>query len=796
MALDVMIVARLRPATPEVAAVRWSVDTRVGFPVDGFDLVRRHAGLVTPLVVNMRLPGATGGPAGDLISQKQLKADLAARTTAHGMPLPDSGAVFAMLPMLLFALEQPDGNELQAKLTAVAAIFLNSHERDPELARRFWSRRPTPNMPQIEAMRNSTIADDASLYDSVISHYRMQAVGRLLFLAMDFGTAKLLGLGIDDLLPGPVQPGQLSYDLVARFNSGPRQAQGYATDSDPNRPPAPGRPTCTAGRTVVGYPAFEPFYGCRLPKWRATAPPVPGRLFSDLVSLTEKGPRRYDSPLAELHWAAPSEREGEGDVAPLVPRAAVFWRVERSAFGPALALSDLQPVVSGATPFSLCHDGQAVARTTDSQFRDDVDIPWGEAPMEGWYAYRVSGIDVFGVIGPPSPPGIIRLRDTFAPSPPAIALDREKIEIGAIGSVSETINLGWTAENEFKAPDADKFRIFQDWTPIVSTPLEVVECKEIAAPHVDLNILEVDVVLADDRGKPLTPAKVDALAGATLRALNADFLILAAAPDPSSVRVRRSAGRAPTLGGACAVSAGSSKSGKMNPVMRSKVSSGNVVIDSVIPFELHILDSHTGLGVAPAKGELYLHLLLHSFAVSPTADGARLAISSPDPNVDRRGAELFAAFQKLPAAQAIAFLGNSPALFLPPHDISLTLAPPQADFIAGAVRLSVTAADSAAYQTGPHGVGNEGSSNTILLPVRVTTKPALPGFRPEELWAHDAASFDPRAKATMRWPTILLATSYQIERALEPALGQAPSLSDDQLLVMRRRSLRITPSSV
>lgn len=773
--------ARVRPDDVDTVAVRWTVENRAGLPVNGFSIVREIGGNQVQIAADLRLPGAVPvAAAGWTIDPGQLEQEWKARATAFGAPPPDFDQALALIPLLQFALPEPDEAGLQASLGDIAVLFFNEHERAPAMVARHWSRRAVVDIATIAAMRGSAVSADAHLYADVVRLYRRSALSRLLFYAMNFGTAKFLGLGLDDQ-PGADADALPEYLASATYRGTLETRRVKVRAADPHWPPAPNALTATSGRTAIGYPAFAPFFIGGT--WRPTAPAGASSGLVDLAALAPQGPRDYPSACAQLTWTVAPPAQDDRDGQSLVSPSPVFWTIERSDFGAASAVLDQVPV-GGGSRFRTCHNGERIP-SKERSFNDDEAIPWGEPPMEGWYSYRVQGIDIFGIAGDYSPTADVRLRDIFAPDSPAPMVEAERFELPPAAGLPVTVGLDWTADNELTAPDAAVFHLVQHWTPELCVPVRVKSCHDILEADGTvgpINLLETDVVLTDPGRQPLADGVIAGFAGMTLHAVEGDFRIRERGAQSSSIRVERSAGAAPPVGTAGIVGTGPTVPTAVQEVPRAKAIAGMLVVDGMQPLAVRLVDpvSRADLGAPP--GRLYSHLLKHRFGVEPSADGTQLLVTDPAIEGDETGAALLRDLLTIAEANAIAFLSGSPALVLPRHDVAVSLAPPQADFIEGSVRLAVSAADAVPYQRGPYGIGNEGKPITLVRVARVLRPPVLPAYFPRRLWAHDAARFDHGARVTISWPAFEVAKTYQLERAFETALGLARSADDAALL--------------
>lgn len=778
------IVARRRPPTAVIrhgVGVRWSFAGTRRFPEAGFTLTRSIAGVSATVLTDFRLPGAVQGPGGWVIDRAALANDLATRSlVANGPAMPTPRDATDLLPVLSFALPNADPAIIEATLEDAARRMGESHLTDAALKLHFWKGLRPPDYATLRAMRFGT-SDEVATYEAVVSHYVMQATEFLLLRAVDFGMARFLGLGLEDIMPAGSAP-PILYTVEARWQWTKPESMTTSVSDTKDRPLPPVNVQARQGATRIGYPPFAPFFGAAA-VWSPVLPAAVGQPLRDLLDLAKPGIRTYRAPTARLTWDTQSEPLN-GDQTPLLSLDAYFWRIERHGFGPASAMDDAQPAVDVTTVFQTCHDGDYVLRTSLAAFEDDVDLPWGDEPLEGWFAYRIRGIDLLGMMGPPSVPAFVRLRDVDAPPPPLPGTDVERVLLPAAGTFVLPLSLRWDAVNEFQAPDAVEFRIYQDWTPVAFLPLDVVEILPLRnstdAAERALDAVQVDIRVLDGDGVVIPHATRAKLVQGTLVTADAEFLVVGADSGRSLLRVRKSAGRSPAMRSATVRYSGiSGRASRIVHVSRAPAVTGVARTLGGNPLELEVLDPVSGASLGPAAGMMRLQLLGHSFDCAPSSNPLHFTVTAPDG--DRWAANLLAALQNLAPADLAAFLDGSPVVFLPPQSAAVPLDPPL-DYPGGALRISVTTADDAIYVSSAGGKGNEGASEELLLPAIAALRPVpVAGWVPR-LWARDAAEFVDVAEATFHWEGMKGAVRYDVERALEHGLGVSPSGSDDVLI--------------
>lgn len=793
MSADLNMVARKRPTAFEgrrVVAIRWELDATLPLPAKGFTLSRDIAGTTVSIFKSRMLPGARQAASGSWsIDPAALQNDrIARRTPFDGSPavpdLPDELTTATLIALLTFMLPEGSDDACALQFKEVAASFANSHESDIELTLKYWNYGPAPSLPDLIAMRTSADPAEVDLYEAVRSHYSEVSLLLMSEFARDFGVAKLLGWGFDDVLPDLLDPALPEanpiYTLIGEDAVDWRaRATTRGLEEEYARPP--NKVDVKAGATVIGYPAFGPFYD-RSSKWKPQAPsalpPYP-----DLVEAARLGPRLYPAGLACLSWPRAPER-GDGARRALHFEA-VWWTVERHIFDRATAVDSVPPNTGASTFFRPCPGAESIIDEPLNSWADDVSLAWGKLPFEGWHAYRVRGIDIFGLTGCPSPPAYIRFRDEIAPPPFALRVSEASVTIGATSPSTLAVALLWRNGEEFMAPDAHEFRFYQRWIRLLTLTVEILGA--IPVPG-DLDTVQVDVRLQDVHGQDLSPATLEACVRGTLMTEDGEYTLLeVTAAATSTVRAHLALGRAPKPGyGALrypdgAIETGANDPGGRQRLQRERALTGTVRVVSLAPFEIHLSDPTTHIQISPTVGRVYLHLLGASFDATPGSTAGAFALA--DPGVDENAAAaLVAALRQLPDGDAHVFLDGSPALFLPAHQTSILLLPPP-DFVTGMLEIEVTAADAVPYQGSAPLIGNEGDPVKIRLNVNNSDPPGTVAVaKPKLIWARGAAEFVESAEADLSWPAATGAFRYEVERVIETALG-LPVDADDAALV-------------
>ncbi|NEI59451.1 hypothetical protein GR200_30955 [Rhizobium leguminosarum] len=776
MSNDLQVLARFREPVggdPPVVAVRWAFHAERDFPEHGFTLTRTSMGNAEIVAQDLRLPGAIQTTGGTWqIDLQELEADRLKRSaTPYGPTLPGKLGAASLSPALAFALANPDPQFLSSQLEAVAKMLGESHLGDLELDSEHWHGNPVPDYPKLRAMANGT-PDEQDIYEAVVRHYQRRTKAYLAYVATHFGMAKFLGLGIEDVPPDGMG-GTLDYLVTANWPSA-ESSSTRAVDPDSGWPAKPIRLRINQADTAVGYPPYGRFYGS-LAKWKPARPPsdVGGTspddetLFSHLVNNAMRGPRVYPAPLAHIEWDA---QEPEGNVdepAPLLTREAHAWRIERQVLGKHTAVEEFAPAIDPSMAFEVCHDGEMVLRTKDLFFEDDVDLPYGESPLEGWNWYCVAGIDLFGIAGPMSDPAPVRLLDKYAPPPPIVRIEAERVEFPAGNPGSVMVGLEWDGLREYMAPDTAQFRLRQTWIAVRFFALAVTSVIPITGSQAALNSVQVDISLADGQGAAIDQSLLKRFVGGTLLTADGEFAVLGI-QGADTIRVRRSAGRAPAVGDGSLRYADAAIESPSQFFQRRPPRVGAVRVATVSPLVVELLDENDN-PIVPGVGRIHFHLLNESFAVEPEGSRRGFAVRPPGPT-EVLATAVFIALMSLPAGEMEAFLAGSPGLFLPGQVEGAALYPPDG-FVTGTLQISTHAVD---------GHGNESEKAEAIVVASAHAEPTGPEWV-ERLWAKDSAEYVDQASVSLAWPAMANAVRYDLERALEAALGCTPLSSDDQL---------------
>lgn len=767
------IIARYR--TPERVAVRWGF-AKEHWPRGGFTVTRELDGQKSVIAGVGQLPGAVNLQLGGWdINQQQLKADWATRCAENsGLPFPSQDEALALRPALVFALPDVDRGALDRELGGMAEIAGQSHAGDEGLDLKHWRGTP-PDLDDLLAMLNGS-PDQRQVYRDVIMYYQRHAAILLLALATEFGVARFLGLGLEDSLP-QLPANSLRYWVAAENES----QVCKAAPIDEASPPPPVDLTLTpATPEFVLYPAFGRFF--KGAAWQPTIGSNSNPLLVERTRVAQTPVRSVATPTALIKWVGPVEQAPNGeDRIPLLSSLAVSWMIERQSSSSGHAQGDIQSA-PGLANFVSCHADERIIDQGDNKFLDSPEIPLGDPPYVGWHSYRVRGRDLLGFDGPWSEVAKIEMRDLAAPPPPLIRFDAEVVNFNASGD-STLVHLGWGAEQELVAPDASLFLIRQSWQcdtyrPLVIAPFVARPDDPPPLPD-DLNIVQAQIRVTDD-GREIPKSELEQLTGGTLVQGGAAFAILAA-PGASTLIVRRSAGRAPLPGDAQArIGTSTPVRSAVTPVLRKPAVATHVTVKATQPLTVCLYSRTVTPGtndvvdtlIRPGNGMVYLHLPGLSFRAEPSQNDTAFSLTLPD-GAGPASKEMLDAMTQLDFNTLTNWLEKSPALWLPAHSTALALDPPEG-FASGRVQLEVSSVDC---------YGNEGERRQVSAPVRLIAAP-VPAPVPwvPRIWAHDAAEYAETARARISWPGMAGAMRYEVERALESALGLTPQSADETLL--------------
>lgn len=759
---DLDVIACLRAGGPPGAdvrtfGVRWGSRPELGFPPSGYALVRREGwpdGEIREDLGVRFLPETTDWAA--------FAADAEARRPASGIYFPaiTEEELGYLLPLVRLADPRTPEAERDALAEEAAAYFGGSHASDAELAWKHWGYGPVPPLDDLLA--------GAETGPDVVAHYRDACTEFLLVLAVRFEFAVLFGLARDDETMVPV----VGYEVTAEWPAGRATAgTGKSMPPSPCAPPPPAWLRAERAPGSVPHPAFTAW-----PGWMPPAelmPAGPDGVPLPAETLVPRAPAAFTA----LEWAAPPAEDR------LLPRGAVLYRVERYAYGAATAGQVPAPPLPPGAVFRPLVDGEDVLRPeSPPHYLDFPGMPW--PPLEGHYAYQVSGVDLLGAVSAPPTRTTVRHHDTIAPPAPGARVLGERIlsPDPATGTVTASVAIGWDATHDFSGPGAAEFRVAAAWTPLV--PLRVAV----------LSVADVDLLHADVTVDALAAA-TDALAGAALSLPRIEFRIVSNGTGAGAViRVWKNRGRLPAAGESGLVHAAGTSTPltRVAKVARTPAVAATGLAASLGPQRLRLqLVAATAAPLPPAGPvRAYLHLLRATFDAEVNAAG-RLLVGIPAAGSAEEAA--WARWTALPDPET-ALIG-APVLLYPPHELEVTASLPPG-FGSGVLRLVVTASDGVAYVDSPvlpvadpslaPARGNESAGTELVFSVRSLAPPArpvvpawIPGTRS---WASSAAVYAESAAYTLAWTDAADAARYEVWRALEGALsGVTPGSGDEEV---------------
>jgi len=808
MTLKGSVFARLRPERLPadgsfIVAVRWAINPGYGLGVDCYSLWRSidRAPPVQvypqPLATPIGAPGAirAAKPGDWIIDLAALRhhAEVRASTPAGLSQLPafrPGAAVDELDPILLFALNRPAFDALDARLADLIERLGPSHLANDDLATRFWPRRAPPDFAELQQWRISALSSERAKYQAVRRHYRRVARERLEVLSLDFGFARFLGLGVDDILPaGTLQMAAVEYSLCFGAATPPLDKFSVRLYERLLPPPKDVAATPTPGQ--VGHRMFADF----LSKASAWTPPSPCGLDDELADAVRRSAlgKRSASKIAAITW-----NPLIGDDAPGRPPQAlsvddpVFWKVERYAF-PNSAGNNDQPDPTGA-PFTTCRPDElfAIARKKGVPlnppiFLDDPAPIYGEPPMIGWFAYRVTGIDLFGIAGRASEPkasdggwspAIVLLRDDEAPEPPRVEAATLRIDYPeGDGSIDVEANIAWEQGPEFLSPDAKNFHIKARWRHLQTTTVEIVKSDRLAGA---LGNLQANIACCAPGGAQVIPyANLRQHAGSRLTTPSNSFWILPDDPGADySLRVRRSQGESPPLGAAfMSLLLPDMAREDSQTIARKPSVPVRILLTSLEPLRLSLTATMTGDIVRDDEALVYVHVL----GLSLRAELVGGVATVDEDTLSDTAKTLIAQLRALSPLSAQALLAGSPGLILPAHRIAWRLTLP-VDFSSGRIDLSATTSDDAFYRNGPNGPGNESEpGRPAQIFVVCAKKPGKPA-KVRKIWAKGSALYQPYARAEIRWDKVQGAKRYDVDYALETRLLLPLNCSDEELI--------------
>ena len=696
---------------------------------------------------------------------------------------PDSGPWFPdirkenlvfLLPLLQLVDPRVSNLSVERRVLDVAKALGDPHEADPELAIRFWRNGAPPPLEKL-------LADPAKLND-LVRFYASVAMNFLLGLSLRFEFAVLLGLATDDLVR---QIGVVDYKVQAYWNE--NEIIGIA-ESDPgrtNKTCDPGEPSGFVAETHPGfvrYPHIASFDPVNKDDWR-----FPAEMRPEGYEGADEG-RVLFSPncpasFSKLNWEAPVS------TAKLLDYNAVLYKIQRFEHADSAAMSD-EPELPANPNFHEIECGELYQHPDGDT--GILDRPGMDRPLEGWYRYRLWGVDLLGVQSKVPAEAALLHRDELAPPPPTIRLRSEQTleVVPGQNQVKVDLDLTWEASHDFNGPDAVEFRAAATWIGRVGVPVHLTSVNETSRPgRVKVKVKNL-------------PDPKDRYEGTQLTTPDGTYMIAAATPGtPGQLEVRRARGRVPATGQDGVVVTAASPTATTRVARMRRLPAEPARVEEI---EIECLgDSCSGIvlrfvAVKPPLsgnqiGHVYLHLLRASFSAKPTDNGA-WALDMPTEADDPRN-DTLATWLGLPdPAKALA---QSPAILFPAHSMSLEVPVPD-DFVAGLLRIDVTAADNKTYIASPtltafssdlgNLTGNESEPAQAIISVRALRPPPLTNVEHHSnriIWAKGASIYVEHASYRLDWPALGGAFNYEVWRALEgsvlPPAAQPGDLSDDDL---------------
>ncbi|MBB3472779.1 hypothetical protein [Sphingomonas sp. BK345] len=818
MSFQASLFGRLRPERQPVSdrfvvALRWAVTPGFGLGTECYSVWRTidHgiAEQIYPLA-GMPLVGAPGakrdGQQGWIIDAEALRNAAQERSSTpvglNMLPRFAPGTLVEdMSALLLYALNDPCFAELDKQLETIIERLGGSHRSDTKLARRFWPGAPPPTRADLLDWKASGERANVARYRAVRRFYRRDARKRIEAMTLDYGFAAFAGLGVDNLLPaGTPQAAEINYSL--RFGAAQIEIASRRVDLYERSLAPPRNVTASPTKGLVGHKMFKGHLG-RGGRW--SPPDAEPLAAAGLVELADRVRgsalgKRAHSNTAVISWT-PAPSDGDR-VAPTGPRPRamtlddpVFWRVERYCFPDSADLPPPSQVPPGAD-YEICMPDErfGINRLADGSIArgelvDDQSRDYGKPAMIGWFAYRVRGIDLFGIAGHPSdpdaPPGgvspaITLLLDDVAPDPPRIqGIDRIDYQTGD-RSVTVDCDIDWGHDLEFAAPDTVDFALFARWRRLSTSAFEIVRSERIAGAD---GHLRARVALRRSGDPAVIPHdELVAIIGERLIVDGKSFLIRAANPGAGySLTVARSKGENPPIGPAYAST--------ISPTVFA-TATRHMPRNPAIPVELRLVSMHelhfaisTRDPVAPiTSARLYVHVLGLSLPGRLDASGRF------DVNRDALApheTRILGQWQSLGAMRAKSLIKASPGLVLPSHRISWLLDLPPG-FSSGALDIDATAFDDAFYVHGPNGAGHESiRSATMTCLVLCATPPGKPQ-KVRTFWAQGGGQYEPHALVTLRWDAVAGAKRYEVDYVLDTRLGLAAGCSDEALIAAAR----------
>jgi hypothetical protein len=773
--------------------LRWASDPALGFPTSGYHVFREVAG-ATRAAGGPSLTPIQGSPffCPDTSSWQAFAADVAARKPSGvtWFPSVTQAELAWLMDPIRLCDPRTSQSEVPGLVTKVAGLLDEPHREDPNLAAAIWGV-GTP-------LTLATLMATPSWATLLTAFYREQAIGFLWMLALRPAYAAVFGLFAEDQPP----PGTIGYHVFAELpQAGWRRDQ--ETDLGECSPPPPGNLRLWRADGVTRHPEFSRWPGW-LPDPALARPPLAGTPWPPDAYVPKYSTRAtalaWDAPLQGAAAAEPTfmatHMPVEGTAPPPAPDVIDYgpylYDVERHEHGAATAAQATEPAFP-AGPFALTHPGSQVMKKVHPSdgkgpgpggaYADHIDMRESRHPeLEGWVAYRVWGVNLFGNRSASSANGQLRHHDDVPPPAPLRAgRSLTLAESGgsyvlpaAATKVDLNLELGWDDRTDLMAPDASEFRVYAGWAYSRYWECQVTSVQKLS---------ELRSRLAIAGG--VTGFATDELKGLRITLGSWDYTIKTNTTGPSGyLETTNRNGQPPPAGPGLVLYfdelpetlthrvAVVQRPARLAAKIGSSTPTGNEHDFDLIP--------ESGVSFAAfASGALYIHALGHSVRVkSRTANKVRVVPPSG------AGAEWWSEWRAL--ASPDAAVAGSPAILYPDATATISVPKPSAFGTLAKLGLAVSAADNASYVSEGAGFtapdasllgrkGNESQQTPLPAAMLISDtppgKPTTPPYDPSKvIWARPAFDYREEARYEVKW-TAQPGMRYQVGRASDAALA-------------------------
>ena len=666
----------------------------------------------------------------------------------------------------------------------VANFLGNSHKDDSELKLKHWPSIPPPSLSKL--FLNTAIRDD------LVKFYIFNSMKFLMALSYRFEYAVLLGLATDDIIDE--DKNKCIYRVSISDDRNIYRGSALTKELETNKECDPGKPenlTLTRHPGFVRHPAFKNFDNWDFPKDF-----IPEGYLNDANGGIEGKKRVLFSAyspthITKLNWKSPLNENK------LLTHNAVLYEVLKySHKKESLSKKKDELIKPPKEDFNHLIENHLFQHPGKNGLIDKHRMDW--PPFEGWYSYKLFGVDLLGVRSDNYAFGNVKHFDSIAPPPPTIRMITDQsIEVPkGETSVKVEYEIIWEAHHDFDAPDCNEFRATANWISKVSVSVTILSVNSVInkiTKESEPNKVSVEI---DNLPGPVS-RYVDTL----LTTPKGVFRIVSAEiGKPGTLIVRRASGKVPTSNQDGVIQTASPKTERKRVFRKPKADSEPGFVSEITntkPFTLKIR-TLSGKKIETDTIHIYFHLFRSSFRAK-RSDIDQWIVEEP---IERKPDET-EPVEKDPRLETLMFwrslanketlIEESPIIVYPYQSASIQIKVPPS-FVSGMLQVDFTASDNASYVKNEESsgdeiyTGNESAPFTTMISAWSSEPPKEPELKlkQEITWANSASQFVEDSSFLLEWDAVPFAAAYEVWRCFEAGIlpiGIGNSELSDQVLL-------------